>query len=171
MKVLLDTNILIHREAATVARQDIGLLFNWLDRLGYEKNIHPASVEEVNEHQDPKVRSSFTAKLGSYHLIQAPGALAPKLQELSEASDKTINDRRDTAILNELVVEHVDILITEDRGMISKAEKLGLSAKVFKIDEFMEKATVENPGLIEYHRVLGVQKTLFGHVALDGPIL
>jgi hypothetical protein len=37
MRVLLDTNILIHREAATVVRADIGKLFFWLDKLKYEK--------------------------------------------------------------------------------------------------------------------------------------
>jgi len=30
---LLDTNILIHREASIVVRQEIGLLFNWLNQL------------------------------------------------------------------------------------------------------------------------------------------
>jgi hypothetical protein len=45
MKVLLDTNILIHREAATVTRPDIGRLFFWLDKLSYQKCLHPASRE------------------------------------------------------------------------------------------------------------------------------
>ena len=33
MRVLLDTNILIHREARTVVRDDIGSLFRWMDDL------------------------------------------------------------------------------------------------------------------------------------------
>ena len=39
MRALLDTNILIHREAATVVRQDIGKVFLWLDKLRYEKCV------------------------------------------------------------------------------------------------------------------------------------
>ena len=35
MKALLDTNILIHREASKVINQDIGILFRWLDREKY----------------------------------------------------------------------------------------------------------------------------------------
>jgi predicted nucleic acid-binding protein len=50
MRALLDTNILIHREAAVVVRQNIGLVFNWLDRLDYEKCVHPVSVEEIEQH-------------------------------------------------------------------------------------------------------------------------
>ena len=33
MKVLLDTKIVIHREAATIINEDIGILFRWLDNL------------------------------------------------------------------------------------------------------------------------------------------
>lgn len=63
MRVLLDTNILIHREASVVVRQDIGLVFNWLDRLRYEKCIHPESIREIERHGDRRVRESFLAKL------------------------------------------------------------------------------------------------------------
>jgi hypothetical protein len=44
MRVLLNTNILIHREAATVVHRDIGKMFYWLDKLKYEKSVHPASL-------------------------------------------------------------------------------------------------------------------------------
>ena len=59
MRTILDTNILIHREAAVVVQQDIGLLFNWLDQLKYQKCVHPVSIEEINLHQDERVRNSF----------------------------------------------------------------------------------------------------------------
>ena len=36
-RVLLDTNIIIHREASTVINNNIGTLFRWLDRLKYTK--------------------------------------------------------------------------------------------------------------------------------------
>ena len=35
MKALLDTNIIIHREAGKVTNQDIGILFKWLDKVKY----------------------------------------------------------------------------------------------------------------------------------------
>ena len=40
MKILLDTNIVIHREATTVVDEDIGILFRWLDNLHHIKCIH-----------------------------------------------------------------------------------------------------------------------------------
>ena len=49
MKILLDTNIIIHRESTRVLNQDIGILFNWFDKLRYVKYIHPVTIEEINK--------------------------------------------------------------------------------------------------------------------------
>jgi hypothetical protein len=37
MKALLDTNIIIHREASRIVNPDIGTLFKWLDKGKYIK--------------------------------------------------------------------------------------------------------------------------------------
>jgi predicted RNA-binding protein with PUA-like domain len=168
MRALLDTNILIHREAATVVRADIGTLFGWLDRLGIEKWIHPASVTEIAGHAEERVRRSFEAKLASYRLIEAPASLAPEVQALGAEVDVTANDVRDTAILNEMFLGRVDVLITEDRGIGRKAARLGVADRLFTIDAFLEKVIAENPALVDY-RVLSVRKVLFAHVDVREP--
>jgi predicted nucleic acid-binding protein len=163
MRALLDTNILIHREAAVVVRQNIGLVFNWLDRLDYEKCVHPVSVEEIERHEDERIRRSFAAKIASYRVLKAPAPMASQVQALSTALDSTENQRNDSEILNELFAGRVDLLITEDRGIFRKAEELGIADRVFTIDAFLEKVVAENPDLIEY-KVLSVKKSLFGYV-------
>lgn len=168
MKALLDTNILIHREAAVVVKQDIGILFAWLDRLSIEKWIHPSSVDEINGHADDRVRKSFAAKLSSYNLLQALAPMADQVNSICSTLDKTDNDRRDTQLINELFAGHVDILLTEDRGIQKKAELLSLADRVFTIDSFLEKAVAENPKLVDYS-VLSVRKTLCGRVNLQDP--
>ena len=162
-RALLDTNIVIHREAATVVQPSIGRLFAWLDRLGYEKCVHPASVAEIQQHADERVRRTFAAKLESYRLIQSLAPVSAELEALSRELDVTPNDRNDSLILNELHSERVDVLITEDRGIARKAERLGISASVFTIDGFLEKVTAENPQLADYS-VLAVRRTIFGKV-------
>ena len=47
MRALLDTNIIIHRENVIPTNSTIGQLFYWLDKLHYEKVIHPLSVKEL----------------------------------------------------------------------------------------------------------------------------
>jgi len=166
MRVLLDTNILIHREAAIVVRHNIGSLFLWLDRLGYEKWIHPTSVEEIGLHQDERVRTSFKAKIASYRMLDPESPLHPEVAKLSALLDQTDNDLRDTKILNELVSDRVDFIITEDRGILRKAERLGIADQVFTIDGFLEKVVSENPELIDYD-VLAVRRSRFGQLDLQ----
>lgn len=168
MRVLLDTNILIHREAAVVVHESIGVVFNWLDRLRYDKCVHPVSVSEIDKHSDDRIRNSFRRKLDSYCLLKAPAPLTPQVRSLSDAWDESDNDRNDSALLNELVADRVDFLITEDRGIARKATHLGVSERVFTIDEFLEKVTAENPEFADY-AVLSVRKELFGAVDLCDP--
>jgi predicted nucleic acid-binding protein len=162
MRILLDTNILIHREASTVVRRDIGNVFFWLDKLRHEKIAHPVSMAEIAKHQDEKVRNAFRAKLQSYNILKTTAPLSPQTQQFA-ATDKSENDRNDTIIINEVVANRVDLLITEDRGVHTKAAVLGVADRVFTIDAFLEKVSAENPTLVDY-RVLAVKKTVFGNV-------
>lgn len=165
MRVLLDTNILIHREAERVDREDIGTLFRALDVIGAEKCVHPASIAEIDRHKNPEVVRTFRIKLDSYHVLKT---LAPETSETAAlgAGDRTENDRIDTALLREVWAGRVDALITEDRGIHAKARACGLSASVFTIDSFLEKVDSENPPLADY-RVLSVRKIHFGAVNLQ----
>ena len=167
MRVLLDTNIIVHREASTVVHEQIGTLFRWLDRLHYTKCVHPLSIEEVRRHRDPNVVATFEIKLSSYAVLQTEAPQSAQITAL-RALDTTENSRNDTSLLNEVFAGRVEILITEDRGIHSKAKVLGIATRVFTIDDFLEKVTAEHPDLIDY-RVLAVRKELFGNVNLEDP--
>ncbi len=164
MRVLLDTNILIHREAATVVRDDIGLLFQWLDTLKFEKCFHPASRAEIEKHRDSRVRDTFKTKLQAYRELQTSAPIATMVEQFA-ATDKTENDRNDTLLINEVFSNRVDYLISEDRGLHAKAAKLFIADRVFTIDAFLEKAIAENPALVDYKNP-AVRKVVFGQVDL-----
>jgi hypothetical protein len=167
MRVLLDTNIIIHREAGSVVREDIGILFRWLDRMRADKCVHPRTVDEIARHGDPKVVASFGAKLKSYTLLQGESADTPVIAAARRV-DTTANDAADTDILKEVVVGRVDGLITEDRGLRSKAVLLGVPDRVYSIDEFLEKANAEYPQLLDY-KVLSVRKERFSKIDVRDP--
>lgn len=145
--------------------QDIGLLFNWLDKLGCEKCYHPLSLSEIQQHSNPKVVATMEAKIKNYNVLKT---LAPESEEIAEIrkSDKTVNDTIDTTIVNEVFKNRVDYLITEDRGIHNKAKKLNVSHKIFNIDDFIDKCRSENPGLTSY-KVLAVEKEYFGNISID----
>jgi predicted nucleic acid-binding protein len=168
MRVLLDTNIVIHRESVHVLHEEIGVLFRWLDTLQYSKYIHPVTVQEINKLKASPLRNLMNVKLEAYHIIQVHSPIHPVIQKVSASVDKNENDKNDTILLNELYLDRVDLLITEDRKIGKKATLLGISERVFTIDAFLEKVTAENPGLADY-KVLAVKKELFGHIQLDDP--
>lgn len=165
MKALLDTNIIIHREAATVVSQDIGLLYRWLDRGRYSKCIHTATIDEIKKNPNAFTVRSFLVKMESYEVIEIPSPMQASVAALSQEIDKTENDRVDSILVNEVCAGRVDILISEDKGVHDKAERLGLKDKVFTIDTFLEKVFAENPELVPY-KVLNVQKVRFGTLDL-----
>jgi hypothetical protein len=111
---------------------------------------------------DERVRTSFRAKLQSYKILKTTAPTSGGAAEFA-ATDKTENDRNDTIIVNEVVANRVDILITEDRGVHAKAALLGIADRVFTLDAFLEKVTAENPSLVDY-KVLAVKKTVFGAI-------
>jgi len=167
MRVLLDTNIVIHREASAVVRENIGVLFNWLDRLHWTKCIHPVSIGEIQKHRDRKVVAAFVAKLKTYAELKTEAPESPEIASI-RLGDKDDNDKNDTSLVKEVYARRVDFLITEDRAIHVKARALGVADRVFTIDDFLEKVTAENPELATY-RVLSVKKELFGNIDLDDP--
>lgn len=166
MKALLDTNIIIHREASRVINQDIGILYRWLERAKYTKCIHFLTIQEIEKHNDKSTVESFNIKLKSYEQITIPSPLQKEVSEISGKFDKNKNDTIDTQFLNEVYIGRVDILITEDKKMHRKAKELGIEDKVFTIDTFLEKTFGEHPDLVNY-KVLNVQKLKFGRINLE----
>jgi predicted nucleic acid-binding protein len=166
MKALLDTNIIIHREASRVVNRDIGTLFKWLDKGKYIKCIHPVTVEEIEKNINKDVANTFSVKLDSYEKIKTVAPINDNVKTISNSIDITINDKNDTILLNEVFCNRVDLLITEDKNIHKKAELLGIGDRVFTIDSFLEKVVSENPALVDY-KVLSVTKKYFGQVNLQ----
>jgi hypothetical protein len=168
MRILLDTNIIIHREANRVLIKEIGVLFNWLDKLHYEKCIHPLSLDEIRKHKDTTVVEAIEVKMQNYNLLKTEAPEVPEIEKLRADLDHNENDKIDTTLLKEVFCDRVDFLITEDRNIHAKANKLGIAERVFTTDDFLEKVTAENPDLSDY-KVLSVKKEYFGNINLNDP--
>lgn len=165
MKALLDTNIVIHREASKAINKDIGQLFFWLDKTKHEKFIHPLTVNEINKYKDNNTVQTMNVKLDSYNILKSTAPFDGPMKTISDKIDKTPNDIEDSKLLNEVIYDRVDILITEDKKIHYKAGLAGISDRVFNIESFLEKTFAENPSLIDYN-VLSVKQQLLGKVRL-----
>lgn len=165
MKALLDTNIIINRESHSPINQDIGILFRWLDKLNYEKCVHPKSVEEIQKNSNKKTVDAYEIKLDSYFKLNTTAPLADAVRIVSDREDKSENDRIDSILLNEVLCNRVDILLSEDRKLHHKARLLKISNRVFTINSYLEKIYAENPELVDY-KVLSIKKSHFGKLDL-----
>lgn len=163
MKLLLDTNIILHREGKNPLNPDIGKLFSWIDRLGYQKCVHQITVDEIKKIQDPKVRTAFLVKLDSYHILPTVAPIQTNVKKVSDHWDTKTNDLNDTSLLNEVYAGRVDLLLTEDKKIHKKAAELGIGSKIFTIDSLLEKLTSENPDFVDY-KVLAIKKEYFGNI-------
>ena len=166
MRALLDTNIVIHREASRILNVDIGVLFRWLDKGKYTKCVHQVTVNEIEKNSNQETVNTLRVKLKSYEVLKTVTPLRPEVIEVSEKIDLNQNDKNDTTLLNEIFSERIEFLITEDKKIHTKAEMLGIADRVFKIDSFLEKVVSENPVLVDY-KVLSVTKKLFGEINLN----
>lgn len=168
MRILLDTNIIIHREASKVINQDIGILFYWLDKLHYTKCVHPLTTDELNRNINPETARTMQAKLANYQILQTVAPLDDSVKQVSAAIDVVPNDLDDTKLLNEVYCNRVDMLISEDKKIHTKAARLGIIDRVFRIDTFLEKLIAENPDFVNYS-VLSVKREYFGNIDLKDP--
>jgi hypothetical protein len=166
MRVLLDTNIIIHRENSKPTNYSIGHLFKWLDKLNFEKVIHPLSVKEIEKYKDETIQANYKIKLSAYTLLTTKENIHEEVLETFSDIDKTENDKVDTALLNSVFLKHVDLFITEDKKIRQKAEMIGLGDKVYSINRFITSATERHPELIEY-KALSVTKTKFGDLNIE----
>ena len=168
MKALLDTNIIIHREATTVISQDIGILYHWLDKGHYIKCVHSASINEIKKNTNESIVRSLLIKLQSYETIQIPSPLHKDVRIVSDNNDINENDLVDSTLLNEVYVGRVDLLVSEDKKIHKKAQELGISSKVYTISSFLENVFADHPDLVDY-KVLSVKKVKFGDLKLEDP--
>ena len=166
MRVLLDTNIVIHRETDKVSNQNIGVLFNWLDRLHVTKCVHPLTLTELQKHASEQVVKSMSVKLDNYQELKTPAPIKKEVQEMSDKYDSKPNDLEDTKLLNEVFADRVDYLITEDKKIRTKASYLKIDDRVFGIEGFLEKVIADHPDFVDYS-VLSVRKEYFGNINLE----
>lgn len=163
LKVLLDTNIIVHRETKDPTKEEIGKLFWWIDKLGYKKCVHQVTIDEISLHQNLAARKAFLTKIQSYNLLRTQAPLKNEVLTISKKYDSTENDKNDTILVNEVFSDRVDLLITEDTKIHKKALELGIDTRVFSIDSFLEKVTAENPNLVDY-KVPSIKKEFFGNI-------
>ena len=124
--ILLDTNILIYREGEKKLNKDILTLSRLLmDSIEYKLVIHPLSIEELEKYKDKEQRDVIISKVSIYKLLENPPKIDEKfLEECGGGANS--HEYVDNNLLYALKKNYVSYLITNDKGILKKAKRLGL---------------------------------------------
>lgn len=135
MNILIDTNIFIHFEDFKVLDDSYTDLYQICTKFNHALFLHPASLEDIAKDKNEERRKVSLSKLSKYNILENPPF--PQDNEivklgLKESSD---NDRIDNLILYALYKNSVNILITQDIGIIKKARQIGIDHRVMYVQQ------------------------------------
>lgn len=139
MRILLDTNILIYREAGWKIPENISKLSELLTRNNFKLFIHPIILRDIESYENVEKKEIFLSKIKAYPKIDwtTDPDTDSNFRKIIVKTDKK-NDKIDDWLLYAVFKDAVGFLITEDNGIHKKASKLQISQMVFKVDEAID---------------------------------
>ena len=116
MRILIDTNIFIYREADQVLSENQQNLNKILLEIGALQIIHPLSVKEIEKNSDARKKKIMLSKIRAYPLLESPPDPISDAGFCAQIAPKPgTNDEIDNALLYCVYRDAVDYLITEDQ--------------------------------------------------------
>lgn len=131
MRILIDTNILIHLEDNKVIDNQFAKFYKLAIANKCNVYYHPACVQDVKKDKDSQRQIITLSKLNKYE--QMPDPATPSADFIATVGQKKENDEIDNKHLYQVQKEYVDFFITEDKGIHEKATKVNLKDKVLSI--------------------------------------
>lgn len=153
MKILYDTNILIHIEDPKELTPDLQALLSIIREHGHLEFIHPASLKDIENDSDVERRKITLSKLHGYPRLPSPPKPTDDFISMV-GTPANSHDENDNEILFSLQKNLVDFLITEDRGIRRKANLLNLDDRVFSIGSALDYFTALYPRFFPSHSLL-----------------
>lgn len=135
--VLLDTNIIIKRESNHVS-YEVSKLFSWFTRKKITTFIHPKTIFEISKYEDKGIRETISTKMNAYSVL--PEFFHEKNQHFDKIISKYPNDENgavDNILLREVYDDNIDILLTDDKLILRKAEELYIRERVFTSSQLL----------------------------------
>ncbi|UWG49283.1 PIN domain containing protein (plasmid) [Halalkaliarchaeum sp. AArc-CO] len=169
MKILIDTNIFIHREDDDIVPETLRKLERALKEAKHDILIHPLSEQEIRGDNNTKRRKKNVSRIETYERLGYPSYPGENDTEFRQHVPETAceNELVDNALLYSVYEDRTDFLITEDQGIHKKAIDLGIEDRVFSIETAWEFFRPEGPKL---HGPLSIERTSLGNLDLDDSI-
>lgn len=128
MRILVDTNILIHLEDNKILESEFSLLYSTAINNNCTIFYHRACLDDLSKDKNEERRRIVISKLNKYTPLGHPAQLSDEIS--IEFGEKNDNDRIDNEQLLQLKKGYVELFITNDKGILKKAKKLNLQENV-----------------------------------------
>jgi rRNA-processing protein FCF1 len=139
MRVIIDTNIFIYLENDHVVPKNLQRLVLALGDSGVKVLVHPKSIEELKRDHNVGRREVILSKIGNYPVLEmAPDPASDDDFRTRLGQPSGPNDAVDCAMLYALHRNAVAYLLTEDKNLRKKSERVGLRERALSIDEALE---------------------------------
>lgn len=153
--VLLDTNIVIHRESSNNIAYEVMQLYKSLDKLKVNKCVLDDIKDEIKRYKNSEIVNNMLAKIDSYNCIQPKDISDIYFKEVVSKYSQNENSQIDNKFLYQVYSGCVDFLITDDKGILAKAKELLINNYVLSTTDFLGLIEKRYPSLITY-KVLSV---------------
>lgn len=154
--VLLDTNIIIHRESSDNIAYEVIQLYKNLEKLKARKCVLEDIKDEIKKYKDKDVVKNMLSKIDAYFCIQPREIDDVRFASVVNNYSKDENSIIDNKFLYLVYKGIVDFLVTDDKGILNKAKELQINDCVFSTSDFLNLIREKYPDFIDY-KVLSVK--------------
>jgi predicted GNAT family N-acyltransferase len=152
MRILIDTNILIHLEDYRIIEEEFSQFYHLAIVNDCQVLYHKACIRDVERDKNETRREIIQSKLRKYQHLEHPAT--PSQEFISVVGQRKENDEIDNLQLFQLYKGYIDLFVTEDNGIHNKAKKLGLINKVLKVKEALGTIREKFEIIIPHHPLL-----------------
>ncbi len=128
LRILIDTNILIHLEDHKVIEDHFSTLYKLAIENKCPVFYHEACLEDIKRDKNKERKQIINSKIQKYSPMPNPGEMPVEFSK--RVGKKKENDRIDNIQLFQVYKDYVELFISEDNGIHKKAKKLRISEKV-----------------------------------------
>jgi predicted nucleic acid-binding protein len=152
MRILIDTNILIHLEDNKVISEPFAKFYQLAISNKCDLYYHPACLRDIKKDKQEERQKITLSKLNKY--VQMPDPAVPSTEFTALVGQNKENDEIDNSQLFQVFKEYVDFFVTEDSGILTKARKINLSDKVLSLAEGLKLLQEKYTLIIPKHPLL-----------------
>jgi predicted GNAT family N-acyltransferase/predicted RNA-binding protein with PUA-like domain len=162
VKILIDTNILIHLEDNKVINEKFAQFYRLAISNQCKILYHPKAIPfDLNKDKDIQRKNITTSKLKKYEKLENYAILSNDFN--NKIGFRKDNDKIDNKQLYQLYKGYVDYFITQDKGIHEKAKSINLSKKVLNVVQILElledKYTIKIPShpILKEHSIREIE--------------